>query len=123
VPDTEVKILGLSRLRATLRKAGANMDDMKAANQRASQTVSGRAQAIGPHRSGALMGSLRNPRIASRAVVRSNLRYAPVIHYGWPGHHIRPQPFLTSAATQTQDQWLREYEADLQRIADSVEGA
>ena len=122
VPEAEVKILGLSRLRSTLRKAGADMDDMKQANQRASQTVSTRAQAIGPSRSGALVGSLRNPRIASKAVVRSTLRYAPVIHYGWPGHHIRPQPFLTEAAGQTQDQWLKDYEDDLQRIAGSVEG-
>jgi phage gpG-like protein len=122
VPDSEVKILGLARLRSTLRKAGVDMADMKEANVKASRTVSGRAEAIGPRRSGQLMGSLTNPRIVARAVVRSNLRYAPVIHYGWPAHHIRPQPFLSHAAADTQEQWLTAYEQDLQRIANNVEG-
>jgi hypothetical protein len=99
-----------------------DMADMKEANIRAARTVADRAQAIGPNRTGRLVGSLRTPRTAAKAVVRSNLVYAPVIHYGWPRRHIRPQPFLPVAAAQTRDTWLAAYEKDLQHLLDQVEG-
>lgn len=118
-----VRIEGLTRFRATLKRAGADMADMKAANQAAARTVAEAAAAGAPRRSGKLAGSLRPARQVARARVSSTVPYAGAIHWGWPRHNISANPFLTRAAEQTQPQWIRQYEQDLQRIADSVQGA
>ena len=123
MPAPVVKIIGLNQLRSSLRKAGGNVADMKEANVAAARTVQARAQDIGPNRSGKLVGSLRTPRAAARAVVRSNLVYAGPIHWGWPRRNIRPQPFLVEAAEQTRPHWLEEYGKALQALADAVKGA
>jgi hypothetical protein len=96
---------------------------MKDANVAAARTVQQRSQDIGPQRSGALVGSLRTPRAVSRARVSSSLIYAPVIHWGWPKHNIRRNRFVMRAAEQTRPQWMDEYERELQKLANSVEGA
>jgi hypothetical protein len=120
---TVVEVRGLSRFRSTLKKAGVDMADMKAANTKAAQIVAREGQTRAPRRSGKLAGSLRPARQVARARVYSSLVYAAVIHWGWPDHHIKAQEFLVEAAVDTQPEWLREYERDLQRIADSVRGA
>lgn len=118
-----VQIKGLTRLRSTIKKAGADMADMKDANQQAERLVQLRATQIAPRRTGRLAGSLKTPRAVSRARVQSNLVYAGVIHWGWARRNIPAQPFLTEAATQTQDQWLDQYQRAVQKLANSVQGA
>ena len=99
------------------------MADLKAANVKAANTVTTRAKATGPNRSGRLVGSVVPAKTVGRARVRSSLIYAPVIHYGWPKHHIKAQPFVLDAAIETRPEWMADYEADLQRLANSVKGA
>jgi phage gpG-like protein len=119
----EVRIRGLEKLRRTLKAAGVDMADMKAANTRAAQTVAREGETRSPRRSGKLAGSLVPARQVARARVYSNLVYAGAIHWGWPKHNIRAQEFLVEAAVATQPEWLGEYERELQAIADSVQGA
>ena len=121
--DFSLKIRGLTKFRATLKAAGVNMADMKDANVAAARTVQQRSQAIGPQRTGALVGSLRTPRAVSRARVSSSLVYAPVIHWGWPKRNIRRNRFVMRAAEQTRPVWMDEYEASLQHISNTVKGA
>ena len=120
---TVARIEGLSRFRSTLRKAGADMADMKRANQAAAETVARAAADRAPRRSGTLAGSLRPRKQVARARIESLLIYAAPIHWGWAARNINPQPFLLEAATGTQSEWLAQYEADLQRIVDGVQGA
>lgn len=119
---TVVKIEGLAAFRRSLAKAGADMADMKRANETAGQTVARAGSSRAPRRTGALAGSLRPARQAARARVSSTLPYAGVIHWGWPEHNISPNEFLVEAAVETQPEWLRDYETDLQRIANTVHG-
>ena len=123
MPDSALQIRGLTRFRSTLKKAGADMADLKAANVKAADTVVTRARAIGPQRSGRLVGSVMPAKTVGRARVRSNLVYAPVIHWGWPKRNIKPQPFVLDAAIETRPEWMAAYEADLQRISNTVQGA
>ena len=99
------------------------MADLKAANVKAADTVATRARSIGPQRTGRLVGSVVPAKTVGRARVRSSLVYAPVIHYGWPKRNIKPQPFVIDAALETQPEWMADYEADLQRISNTVKGA
>jgi hypothetical protein len=118
-----VKIEGLAAFRRSLKKAGADMADMKSANEAAAQTVARAGSARAPRRSGQLSGSLRPARQLARARVTSSLPYAGVIEFGWPQHNISPSEFLQTAAVDTQPEWLAEYERDLQKIANTVHGA
>ena len=120
--ESVIRILGLTRFRTTLRKAGLDLADMKDANQEAARIVQRRATNTVPKRTERLMGSLKTPRVASKAVVRSNLVYAPVIHWGWPKRHIQPNHFLTDASAQTRPEWMAAYERAMQRIANSILG-
>ena len=69
-------------------------------------TVTTRARSIGPQRTGRLVGSIVPAKTVARARVRSNLVYAPVIHYGWPKRHIKAQPFVMEAAIETRPEWM-----------------
>ena len=121
--DGTIQIKGLTKFRTTLKKAGADMVDLKEANVEVADTVVARARAIGPNRTGRLVGSLQPSRVVSRARIRSSLIYAPVIHWGWPKHNIKPDKFVLAAALQTQPQWMAEYEISLQKISNTVQGA
>ena len=122
MPESVLQIKGLYRFRSTLKKAGADMADLKTANIKAANTVTTRAKATGPNRTGRLVGSVMPAKTVARARVRSSLIYAPVIHWGWPKRHIRPQPFVLDAAIETRPEWMADYEADLQRISNTVQG-
>ena len=97
-----VQVEGLDNLVRTLRKAGADIDELKDASQKAGATVIGRGHGDGrpaapagwPGRCaprgwrkgcGCQWGGRRSP-------------YAGAIHWGWPARNITAQPFLTDAA-------------------------
>jgi hypothetical protein len=125
MPEPVVRIEGLSELRRTCIKAGAQMEEFKEATQRTGQVVSFHAMGLAPKRSGALAGSIRPARAASRVTVyagSSSVPYAGVIHWGWPAHNIRSQPFLTDAASQSEPQWVGYFFAELQKIIDGIHG-
>lgn len=84
------------------------------------------AAARAPRRSGKLAGSIRPGATQKAGVVRAgraSIPYAGVIHWGWPGHNIAAQPFLTEAAAATESTWSDLYWAELQRVIESIEGA
>lgn len=92
----QISVDGDERLRATMRKAGQEIENLD--QEESARLVLQRAQARAPKVSGTLSRSLVAKDMGKgRAVVQSELVYAPVIHYGWAGHNIRPQPFLTTA--------------------------
>jgi hypothetical protein len=121
-----VEVEGLNRFVSTWRRAGADMADFKDANQRAGTIVVSAANLRVPRRTGALASSIRSARQVKKAVVyygKASVPYAGPIHWGWPSHHIRAQPFVTDAAQETEPIWTREYSNDLQKIVDGIRGA
>ena len=125
MPQPQVKVHGLARLARTLKAFGQGLDDLKDANQKAAQVVADEARSRAPKKSGALAGSIRAGRLQNRAQVRvgsAKVPYAGPIHWGWPARNIAENTFVTSAAAATENQWLAEYEQEIQRLADMVEG-
>ena len=55
----ELKVVGLNELVRTMKKAGLDITDLKAAHARAGEIVAHEAAAIAPRRSGRLAGSIR----------------------------------------------------------------
>ena len=121
-----VRVEGLDTLVRTLKKAGADIDDMKDASKKAGDTVTSAAVARAPRRTGRLAGSVRPSRLAKGvrvSVGRATVPYAGAIHWGWPARNITAQPFLTDAAKATEPTWVAQYLVDIQKIIDGVKGA
>jgi hypothetical protein len=121
-----VQVDGLRTLRRTLKAAGADLDDLKAAHAAVAARVVRAALPNVPRRSGALAASVRGSGQAGAAVVRAGraaVPYAGPIHWGWPARHIKARPFLWDAIADTETQWLGTYRTALDHLIDSIEGA
>lgn len=122
----QVELVGMARLRKTMRAAGLNLADLKTANAKAAAMVAAAGRSSAPRKTGRLSGTVRGNRAVGRAVVQAgNARvpYASIVHYGWPQRDIDAQPWLAEAAVDTQPQWLPAYEADIKEILSQVKGA
>jgi hypothetical protein len=120
------EVTGAKELRRTLKQAGEDLGDLKDVNRRVGDLVISAARPHIPIRSGALAGSVRAASAAAKVTIRAGsarLPYAGPIHWGWPAHHIRPNPFLSDAATRTEDTWVGYYFDELQAVINKVEGA
>ena len=114
---------GARELRAALKKAGDDASDLKDLHKEVGDLVAGEAKTIVPRRSGTLAGTIRASRAKGAALVRagtSGIPYAGVIHFGWPGHNIEPQPFLYDAVDARKDEVIRLYEERVAEIAAKV---
>lgn len=121
-----IRVQGARELRASLRRMGADLADLKAANARAAAIVAAAAAARAPRRTGRLAGSIRGNRAVGRAQVLgggARVPYAGPIHWGWPSHHIEPQPFASEAAQATEPTWLPAYQQDIDAAVARVHGA
>jgi hypothetical protein len=74
-----------------------------------------------------LTGELRDGNTADSdeltSAVLNAVEYAPVIHNGWPEHHISAQAFLDDAFEDTMRQWMGLYHDRVVEIVQMVEGA
>lgn len=121
--DVSVRVEGASQLRRALRRAGRDLADLKEANSKVARLVASEAAVRAPRRTGKLAASIRGNRAAGKAVVsagKAQVPYAAPIHWGWPSRHIRPNPWISKTAQQTQPIWLRGYEQEIQQIVDSI---
>jgi phage gpG-like protein len=121
-----VKVEGARRLRATLKQAGDDLEDLKAAHARAAAIVVARGRPGAPvGETGRLAASVRGSGTKAGAIVRAGsaaLPYAGVQEWGWPARHIAAQPFLVPAALETEPTWYPAYQAEVQAILDRVKG-
>lgn len=125
-PPPVLAVVGARQLRASLRRAGDDLESMKATHGSIAQVVAQAATARVPVRSGRLAADIRSAGTKTSAIVRAGRKtvpYAGPIHWGWPARGIRPQPFLTDAAKATEPKWTDLYTRDVQAICDAVEGA
>lgn len=123
--DGSVRIEGGARLRRTLRAAGDDLSDLKAAHTAAAATAASGARGLVPTRTGRLAGSIRSSGTNSAGIVRAgraSIPYAGPIHWGWPARRIAAQPFLSDGATNTEPAWLPVYTAALDAALSKVEG-
>lgn len=117
-----VEIDGLRELRRALRRAGNDLEDLKAANAEAAGHV---ASSTNPPRvTGALAGSVRSSGTKTAGIVRAGraaIPYAGPIHYGWPARGIPENPFLTHAAQATEPEWIDIYYQHLDKLLEQIE--
>lgn len=123
------KLEGARRLRATLRKAGDDLSDLKAANLKAANIVAPVARNRAPRKRGRLEQTVRPGATKTAAIIRAGnnakagVAYANPIHWGWFARHIKPTLFLSRAAQESENQWIVPYEQALDNAVQKIEGA
>ncbi len=121
-----VRVTGARELRRTLREAGEGFGDLKAAHRSAAQIAAEASADLAPKRSGKLAATIRAGATATRGEVRAgkkSIPYALPIHWGWFKRNIRPNPFVSRGAQDSEGRWLPVYEKAVDDIIQKVEGA
>lgn len=126
-PGPLVQVEGGRAFRASLKKAGDDLQDMKAAHKSAAQIAATASRALAPvGLTGLLSRSIRGAGTKTAATIRAgnNTRvpYARPIHWGWHRRHIKPNPFLSHGAQNSEGRWIRVYEAYLETALHQVKG-
>lgn len=119
--STSVEVEGAAALQASLAVAARKVEDMEAVNAEVAGIVASAVRA--PRRTGRLAGSVQPSATKTEAAVGSDLVYAPVIHNGWPAHHIAANPFIADAFAATQTATEDAYGKWAQGVLDDVKGA
>lgn len=120
-----IQIEGARELRKQLRAAGDNLEDLKAANQRAADIAASEARRRAPKLTGALAGDIRTSGTKTAGIIRAGRKkipYAGPIHWGWPARGIEARPYITEGAQQTESIWVPIYEALLDKELSKIKG-
>jgi hypothetical protein len=117
------QVRGAEELERTMRQAGDDLRDLTTASKRAGDVVVGAARGRAPRRSGQLAASLFPVATPAGVTVSARAVYAGPIHWGWPARHIAANPFLSEAATRTEDTWVGFYLDEVQAAIAKVRGA
>lgn len=120
-----VHVEGLRELRRAIREAKDDLskDALKATHLEGATIVADEAERIVPRRSGDLASSIRPAGQQAKAVVRAgrkSIPYAGVIHFGWAGHNIEPQPFIYDALDHRADEVVDAYQRQVDKIANKL---
>ena len=103
--DKALMVVGQKRFVQTMRKAGADMDDLKEVNRAAAQIALPAVRNLAPRgKTGRLAGSLRVGATKRAGVIRAGRKavpYAGPVNYGWPARHIKPRLFVNNGVAST----------------------
>ena len=125
--DKALYVVGQKRFVQTMRKAGADMKELKEVNWRAADIAKPEAVARAPRgRTGKLAGSIRVGATQKAGIIRAGRKtvpYAGPINYGWPARHIKPRTFVNDAVASTEGQWAKEYEQFVKKTMNQIKGA
>ncbi len=125
MPAPSIEVEGLKELRKKLRQvkdAGLN-DEMKAIHAALAEEITRRALPNVPVDSGRLKASVRSSGTVRDAVGRAgkkSVRYAPIIHWGWPKRGIPRRQFLRDAAEVLERDIVERYDVAVSQMLDRV---
>lgn len=120
-----LQVDGARQLRASLKRAGVSLQDLKDAHRQVADLVLDAGRPNVPVASGRLRDSGRAAGTQSAAIVRyggARTPYAGPVHWGWPAHGIPARPWAADAAERTENTWSRVYLQALETIIATVEG-
>lgn len=120
-------VVGQKRFVQTMRKAGANMKELKEVNRQAANIALPAVRSLAPRgKTGRLASSVRAGATQKAGVIRAGRKsvpYAGVINYGWPARRIKPRLFVNNGVASTEGAWQRLYKQFIDRTMSQVKGA
>lgn len=123
-----IRVEGHRRLVRTMRDAGVDVGELKAANKTVAEYVARAARPltpVGPEAGGHVKNSIRTGATNKAGIIRAGnkrLPYAGRLHYGWRDVRQTGQPWVLQAAQSTESAWVGMYQARLDRIIDQIKG-
>lgn len=117
----EVRVEGVAELRRNLRKVNRDLPHaMKGIHDNVAGPVAVLARSKARRKSGTMAGTIRTRSTITMARIEAGkgIRYAGVQHFGWPGHSISPNPYLTDAITEREAATIRLYD---QLLGEAIE--
>ena len=131
-----VEVIGARQLRRTLKAAGEDLTDLKAAHRQAAEIAARASATLAPvGATGRLKKSIRASGTTTAGIIRAgrkNVPYANAIHWGrvwWPNkqqaQHRAPfwgRPFLSNGAQNSEGQWLPIYMRTVEGAIERIEG-
>ena len=125
--DKALYVVGQKRFVATMRKAGADLKQLKEVNRQAAGVALPAVKALAPRgRTGRLAGSVRIGATQKAGIIRAGRKsvpYAGVINYGWPRRRIVRRQFVNSGVASTEPQWTRLYKQYVDKTLEQIKGA
>lgn len=119
----QIRVEGASVLRRNLRKVYSDLPKgMRLIHQEIAGPVVASARRKARRQSGRMAGTIRatSTTTMSRVEAGRGIEYGAVQHWGWPGHSISPNPYLTEAIEERQRETLNLYEKKLGEWIDQV---
>ena len=102
-------VVGQKRFVSTMRRAGADMKELKEVNRQAAGIALPAVQARTPRgKTGKLARTVRAGATQKAGVIRAGRKavpYAGVINYGWPARHIRGRQFVNEGVAASESAW------------------
>ena len=124
--DKAAYVVGQKRFVQTMRKAGADMKELKGVNRQAADIALPAVQRLTPRRTGRLAASIRAGATQKAGVIRAGRKtvpYAGPVNYGWPKHGIRPRLFVNQGVAGSESAWSRVYADFIDKTIRQVKGA
>lgn len=130
-----LRVEGGPLLRATLKAAGGEITDLKAAHREVSDVVVAAVKADPPydpvtpdgvHIATTVRVAATKTAASVRAGNNTKVTYGPTLHYGdsRPTHpRSSADPFLWNAAQRTESVWLPIYAKHVDQVVDQIRGA
>jgi hypothetical protein len=116
-----IKVEGLTKLNRELRAISTKLPrELTKVSKDAAEVVADEARVIVPVLTGRLRNSIRPGATQRGALVRAGrgIVYGRVIHFGWPRHNIRPQPFLYDALDKRRDEVIARFEKGVTELVE-----
>jgi len=117
--DFAIDAEDIKQLKRKLSRFADGLNDLKIVHSAAAAHVEKEARRLAPTRSFALRDSLRSSGQAKTGIIRvgyKRLPYAAPIHWGWPGHNIKANPFLLEAFKNKQLDVNKTYESGIGQL-------
>lgn len=125
--STAAYVVGQKRFVQTMRRAGADMKELKEVNRQAANIALPAVRRLTPvGRSGRLSKSVRVGATQRAGVIRAGgktVPYAGPVNYGWPAHGISPRLFVNNGVAGSESAWSRVYEQFIDKTLNQVKGA
>lgn len=118
MPDgARYEVVNGKAIRRQLKAAGENLADLKAAHREAARIAAEASADLAPVKSGKLAATVRASGTNTAGIIRAGnntrVKYAAPIHWGWHRRHIKPQPFLSDGARDSEGRWVPVFERTL----------
>ena len=127
-----VSVEGARLLRSTMRKAGLDMSQMKAAHAKVAKVAEGSVRAAAPRNSGQLASTIRSSGTTTAAIVRAGFKRTPypgANNWGWPEGaggikgSFGGNFWMQQGAKSSESAWLAVYYTEVEKILGQIKGA